>query len=161
MFTIGCAGFLAVCLVVSCHDINSFVARFAKVQSYGVFSQEFDRLQRMIVSGSLRSEKEAEFKLRCAVLKVRRFLNFWCCYSTMYCGDVHSRDLLVNELSVVVKTFEISIVSESACCWIFLLSDVEIKSLLGVHHFPKIFLSGSEICYSSIRTLIPCSQRYI
>jgi len=31
---------------------------------------EFDRLQRMIVSGSLRSEKEAEFKLRCAVLKI-------------------------------------------------------------------------------------------
>jgi hypothetical protein len=32
--------------------------------------QEFERLQRMIVSGSLRVEKEAEFKLRCAVLRV-------------------------------------------------------------------------------------------
>lgn len=31
---------------------------------------EFERLQRMIVSGSLRAEKEAEFKLRCAVLRV-------------------------------------------------------------------------------------------
>jgi hypothetical protein len=32
--------------------------------------QEFERLQRMIISGSLRTEKEAEFKLRCNVLRV-------------------------------------------------------------------------------------------
>jgi len=31
---------------------------------------EFERLQRMIISGSLRTEKEAEFKLRCNVLRV-------------------------------------------------------------------------------------------
>lgn len=44
----------------------------AKVVSKGdaYVGDEFLRLQRMIVSGSLRPEKEAEFKLRCAVLKV-------------------------------------------------------------------------------------------
>mmetsp|Transcript_33458 Transcript_33458/g.46348 ORF Transcript_33458/g.46348 Transcript_33458/m.46348 type:complete len:307 (+) Transcript_33458:81-1001(+) len=36
----------------------------------GFVKTEFERLQRMIVSGSLRPDKEAEFKLRCAVLKV-------------------------------------------------------------------------------------------
>jgi len=44
----------------------------AKVASKGddYPGTEFLRLQRMIISGSLRPEKEAEFKLRCAVLKV-------------------------------------------------------------------------------------------
>lgn len=43
-----------------------------KVSSKGdeFVKAEFERLQRMVVSGSLRTEKEAEFKLRCAVLKV-------------------------------------------------------------------------------------------
>ena len=70
--------FLAVqrTLTYECHDRCSYGAYYGKVakkvQEKGddFVKAEFERLQRMIISGSLRTEKEGEFKLRCNVLKV-------------------------------------------------------------------------------------------